>query len=80
MGGADHQRQCYVSARLSQIGVEALSRNRGPTIRTTADTHRVGRVAMEAGVPLTELRTADGALEELFLELTADAQRERKAA
>ena len=34
----------------------------------------------EAGVALTELRTADGGLEEMFLQLTADTQRERKAA
>jgi ABC-2 type transport system ATP-binding protein len=50
------------------------------TIHTTADVRRVGRLALEAGIPLTELRTADGALEELFLKLTADTQRERKAA
>ena len=34
----------------------------------------------DAGVALTELRTADGGLEEMFLQLTADTQRERKAA
>ena len=34
----------------------------------------------EAGVALSELRTADGGLEEMFLQLTADTQRERKAA
>jgi len=35
----------------------------------------------EAGVVLTELRAADGAgLEEMFLELTADTQREGAAA
>ncbi|NUS51892.1 MAG: ABC transporter ATP-binding protein, partial [Nocardioidaceae bacterium] len=37
----------------------------------------VGRVALAAGVALTELRAADGAgLEEMFLELTAETQRE----
>ena len=46
-------------------------------LRADADPERVGRVAHEAGIPLIELRTADGAgLEELFLELTADTQRE----
>ena len=50
-------------------------------IRTDADTAEVGRVALAAGVPLTELRPADGAgLEEMFLELTADTQREGAAA
>ena len=46
-------------------------------VRVDADPERVGRVAHEADIPLIELRTADGAgLEELFLELTADTQRE----
>jgi ABC-2 type transport system ATP-binding protein len=46
-------------------------------LRTDADPGLVGKVALEAGVALTELRTADGAgLEEMFLELTADTQRE----
>ena len=49
-------------------------------LRTDADAARVGRAALEAGVALTELRTADGGLEEMFLQLTADTQRERKAA
>ena len=50
------------------------------TLRTTADTTVVGRVALEAGVALTELRTADGGLEDMFLELTASTQREGTAA
>jgi ABC-2 type transport system ATP-binding protein len=50
-------------------------------IRTDADAAEVGRVALAAGVPLTELRPADGAgLEEMFLELTADNAREEVAA
>ena len=50
-------------------------------LRTDADTAAVGRVALAAGVPLTELRPADGAgLEEMFLELTADNAREDVAA
>src|SRR3954471_4794492 len=50
-------------------------------IRTDADTAEVGRVALASGVPLTELRPADGAgLEEMFLELTADNAREDVAA
>ena len=47
------------------------------TLRVDADPELVGCVAHQAGVPLTELRAADGAgLEEMFLELTADTQRE----
>jgi ABC-2 type transport system ATP-binding protein len=38
-------------------------------------------MALAAGLPLTELRTADSAgLEEMFLELTAETQREGAAA
>jgi ABC-2 type transport system ATP-binding protein len=36
----------------------------------------VGRIAAEKGIVLVELRPADGGLENLFLELTADTQRE----
>ena len=40
----------------------------------------VGTIAFAAGVPLLELRPADGAgLEEMFLELTAETQREGTA-
>jgi len=46
-------------------------------LRTDADAALVGKVAMKAGMALTELRPANGAgLEEMFLELTADTQRE----
>ena len=46
-------------------------------LRTDADRELVGKIALDAGVALTELRAADGAgLEEMFLELTADTQRE----
>jgi ABC-2 type transport system ATP-binding protein len=50
-------------------------------LRTDADAAQVGRLALAAGVPLTELRPADGAgLEEMFLELTQDNAREEVAA
>jgi ABC-2 type transport system ATP-binding protein len=46
-------------------------------LRAEADPDLVGKIALEAGVPLCELRAADGAgLEEMFLELTADTSRE----
>ena len=46
-----------------------------------AFTELVGTVALAARVPLHELRPSDGAgLEEMFLQLTADTQRERTAA
>jgi ABC-2 type transport system ATP-binding protein len=46
-------------------------------LHTDADAVLVGKVALDAGIALTELRAAHGAgLEEMFLELTADTQRE----
>ena len=49
--------------------------------RADADAELVGKVAHAAGVPLLELRAAEGAgLEEMFLELTATTQREGVAA
>jgi ABC-2 type transport system ATP-binding protein len=51
------------------------------SLRTETDPARVGRAAYDGGVVLTELRSADsGGLEEMFLELTANTQRERTAA
>jgi ABC-2 type transport system ATP-binding protein len=51
------------------------------SLRVEADPDVVGQVAQRAGVALTELRAADGAgLEEMFLELTAETQREGVAA
>jgi ABC-2 type transport system ATP-binding protein len=42
-----------------------------------ADTTQVGKIAFAAGVPVIELRPADGAgLEEMFLQLTAETQRD----
>jgi ABC-2 type transport system ATP-binding protein len=42
-----------------------------------ADLTAVGQIAFAAGIPLTELRAADGAgLEEMFLALTAESQRD----
>ena len=46
-------------------------------LRADAEPELVGKVALAAGIPLVELRGADGAgLEEMFLELTADTQRD----
>ena len=50
------------------------------SVRTDADPARVGAVAHTAGIPLTELRSAEGVgLEDMFLALTADTQREGAA-
>ena len=51
------------------------------SVHTDASPDKVGEIALAARLVLTELRTADGAgLEEMFLELTADTQREGAAA
>jgi ABC-2 type transport system ATP-binding protein len=50
-------------------------------LRTDATPELVGLIALRAGLPLTEHKAAGGAgLEEMFLELTADTQREGAAA
>ncbi|TQL69511.1 ABC-2 type transport system ATP-binding protein [Nocardioides albertanoniae] len=46
-------------------------------VRTGADLATVGQVAFDSGLVLTELRAADGSgLEEMFLQLTAETQRD----
>jgi ABC-2 type transport system ATP-binding protein len=51
------------------------------SLHSEADVSQIGLAAHQAGVAVTELRTADsGGLEDMFLELTADTQRERTAA
>jgi ABC-2 type transport system ATP-binding protein len=65
---------------LGAAGVTATVCEDG-SLRTETDPAHVGRAAYDGGVVLTELRSADsGGLEEMFLELTADTQRERTAA
>jgi ABC-2 type transport system ATP-binding protein len=69
-----------LASALSAAGVHSTAYADG-ALRTEATPERVGQVALAAGVALTELRSADGAgLEEMFLELTAETQREGVAA
>jgi ABC-2 type transport system ATP-binding protein len=66
-----------LAAALSGAGVASTVSGSG-ALHADAEPAEVGRVAHAAGVPLTELRAADGAgLEEMFLQLTAESQRER---
>ena len=61
---------------LTRGGVEFTISDDG-ALRTVADPALVGQIARSANCALTELKSADGAgLEEMFLELTADTQRE----
>jgi ABC-2 type transport system ATP-binding protein len=62
-----------------QLGIAATTS--GDSLRTDADPALVGKIALEAGVALTELRVADSAgLEDMFLQLTAASQRDGAAA
>jgi ABC-2 type transport system ATP-binding protein len=66
-------------ATVSTLARGKVPEGGGPsrTLRVDAESELVGRLAHTAGVPLIELRDADGAgLEEMFLELTADTQRD----
>jgi len=64
---------------LHESGVVATPSEDG-ALRVDADPTVVGLVAQESGLALTELRSADGGLEDMFLQLTADTQREGRAA
>src|ERR671913_887813 len=69
-----------LAAALERQGL-TVTAHRDGSVQTDATAAQVGQVALAAGVALTELRAADGAgLEEMFLELTADTQREGAAA
>ncbi len=64
---------------LNAAGIVSTASAEG--IRTDADPGVVGKVALSAGIALTELKSADSAgLEEMFLKLTAETQREGVAA
>ena len=60
---------------LEELGITATLSEDG-VLRTDVDPALVGKVALESGVALTELRAADAGLEDMFLELTATSQRD----
>ena len=60
---------------LRREGIQALPSGDG--LRSDAEALQIGKVAAAHGITLVELRPADGeGLEELFLQLTADTQRD----
>jgi len=64
---------------LEEAGITATATGTD-ALRAEADAQQVGTIAFAAGVPVTELRPADGAgLEEMFLQLTSDTQRDTLA-
>ncbi len=67
-----------LSAALTAAGHTASPAGEG--LRVDCDTAEVGRAALAAGVVLTDLRSGSAGLEDLFLTLTADTQREAPAA
>jgi ABC-2 type transport system ATP-binding protein len=65
----------HLQAALTEKGLHVTPAGAG--FRVTAAPVDVGRVAAESGIVLTDLRAGDeGGLEDLFLELTADTQRD----
>ena len=63
-----------LSRALSARGITVAVAGRG--LRVEAPPVEVGRAAADAAIVLTDLRAAGGGLEELFLSLTADTQRD----
>jgi ABC-2 type transport system ATP-binding protein len=65
-------------AALDRGGVQAVVSGDG--LRSDAEPVRIGKIAAAEGITLVELRPADGAgLEEMFLQLTGDTQRDNLA-
>jgi ABC-2 type transport system ATP-binding protein len=76
-------RGAYVRAVEQEALLDALAREgitvtpSGEGVRSDAEALQIGKVAAANGITLVELRSADGAgLEELFLQLTAETQRD----
>jgi ABC-2 type transport system ATP-binding protein len=63
-----------LAAALEQAGIASAPHGTG--FRAEAEALQVGKVAAANQITLVELRPTDGGLEDLFLELTADAQRD----
>jgi ABC-2 type transport system ATP-binding protein len=65
-----------LTGALTTAGIQA-TQGAERAVLAEADLATVGQIAFAAGIPLTELRAADGAgLEEMFLALTAESQRD----
>ena len=63
-----------LAAGLKDKGIAVSAAGEG--LRVETETVEVGRVAADRGIVLIDLRPADGGLEDLFLSLTADTQRD----
>jgi ABC-2 type transport system ATP-binding protein len=70
-------RAVETSQLLEALAAMGVSANPvGDGFVTDAEALQVGKVAAANQITLIELRPADGGLEDLFLELTADSQRD----
>ena len=84
-GAAKGTATTFVTALDNQALADALTAkgvtvaSAGEGLRVEAEAVEVGRTALEAQVVLTDLRSGEGGLEDLFLELTAETQRETVA-
>ena len=67
-----------LASALAELGITS-GRCKDGALRTDAEPTLVGKVALEAGIALFELRTEGNGLEDMFLELTATSQREGEA-
>jgi ABC-2 type transport system ATP-binding protein len=82
LAGASHTSATFVTALDNQVLAAALTArgitvaSAGEGLRVEAEPVEVGRTAAENAIVLTDLRSAEGGLEDLFLELTSDTQRE----
>jgi len=77
VGGAVRVRSADASrlaAALSHEHLKSTASDEGLLIVSGTTTERVGEIAFAAGVPVHELVTEGSSLEEIFLELTAEAQ------
>jgi ABC-2 type transport system ATP-binding protein len=81
LAGADHKTS-LVTALDNELLTRALT-DKGITVtpagsglRVEAQPVDIGRISVEQGIVLVDLRVAEGGLEDLFLSLTADTQRE----
>jgi ABC-2 type transport system ATP-binding protein len=79
---AERNSGTFVTAADHDALVEALAgagfqvHPAGEGVRVEAEPLQVGQLAADRQLVLTELRSADGGLEDLFLELTSDTQRD----
>jgi ABC-2 type transport system ATP-binding protein len=69
-----------LATALAEAGI-SFSADGPDVLHVEAESEQVGMIALAAGIPVTELRPADGAgLEQMFLDLTSETQREGAAA